>query len=73
MGIPNLLGMLWEIFLYLHPESANGFTKRMGSFLVCLLAYLMLSVCSRGEDPVFPHRLPNEKPDIDLSSARSRT
>ena len=40
--------------------------------LVYLLSSLLLSEASLGQETVFPHRMPDRKPDIELSSAMER-
>ena len=40
--------------------------------LACVLLFLRFSVPSLGEDAVFPHKMPDKMPDIDLSSAMER-
>ena len=40
--------------------------------LQSVLFSLLLSAPCLGEDPVFPHRMPERKPDIELSSAMER-
>jgi len=43
-----------------------------GRFLTCLFSPLLFPLTSLGEEAVFPHRMPEERPDIELSSAMKR-
>lgn len=41
-------------------------------FLSCILCLLLLPVSGLGQEPVFPHSMPDKKPDFELSSAMQR-
>ena len=41
-------------------------------FLIYLFCLLPFSVSGLGQEPVFPHRMPDKKPDFELSSAMQR-
>lgn len=40
--------------------------------LACALAFVVSSMAAWGDNPVFPHRMPEEKPGFELSSAMQR-